>query len=57
MKLHLKWDSNLVTLQMELEPTIFQLKPYHLSQDLMRLRFLLTWCKRNSVSCKAKGKK
>ena len=47
VKPHCRWDSN----------TIFQLKPHNLSQDLMKLRFFMSWHRRNSARGKVIGKK
>ena len=42
---------------MGLEPTIFHLKLYNSSQDLMKLRFFKSPCRRDSERCKVIGKK
>lgn len=41
---------------MGLEPTVFQLKPYNLSEDLVKLRFFMSWHRRSSVRVKVVGK-
>ena len=39
------------------KPTVFQLRSYTLSQELMKLRFLIFHCRKNSVRDKVTGKK
>ena len=44
-------------LRLGLEPTVFELRSHTWSQDLMKLRFLMSYHRKNSVRDKVIGKK
>ena len=46
-----------VSLRLEPEPTVFQLRSYTGSQDLMKLWFLMSHCRKKSGRDKVIGKK
>ena len=46
-----------VQLRLGLEHTVFQMSSHILSHDLMKLRFLMSRCRKNSVRDKVIGKK